>query len=292
MLEMALLSNCTGLGRIMTRALTENGASKVFILGRRVDALQETVSLSPEGTVIPIQCDVTSKESLDAAYEAVAAQTSHIDILFANSGVMGPKMPSPQPKADGSLPSIEEVRNQLYNVPMSEFNNVMDVNVTGALWTVLAFLPLLDVANKHRPAPQAGVPSTPTPQVIFTGSIAGFNRKPPFSYAYNISKAAVHHLTKMMSTTFVSYDIRFNGIAPGLYYSELADHVFRDYGVDGSNSTSDNSMPRELIPLGRAGSEQDFAGMIIWLASNSGGFLNGNIVVTDGGRISTIPATY
>ncbi|KAJ5653961.1 Short-chain dehydrogenase/reductase SDR [Penicillium lividum] len=281
----------SGLGRIITKALIINGASKVFILGRREDALRETATQSPSGTVIPVQCDVTSKESLEAAYQTVAAQTTHVDILFANSGIMGPMMRVPPPKADGSLPSIQDIRDEMYNIPMDEFTKVMDVNVTGAYYTVLAFLPLLDAANKRRPKPQIGVLASPTAQVVITGSIAGFNRKPPFSFAYNASKAAVHHLVKMLSTSFTSYDIRVNGVSPGLYYSDMAEHIFVDNGVQGGG-ISDGSVPREMIPLSRSGSEQDLAGLVVWLASSSGGFLNGTIIVTDGGRISTVPATY
>ncbi|KAJ5107099.1 Short-chain dehydrogenase/reductase SAT3 [Penicillium angulare] len=280
----------SGLGRTIAHALAVNGVSKVFVLGRREEALQQTATQDPN-VIIPVKCDVSSKESLDAAYEAIAAQTDHVDVLFANSGIMGPDMPMPKPKADGSMPSITEVRDQLYNVPMAEFTNVMDVNVTGVYYTVLAFLPLLEAANSKRAAPQPNVLSEPTPQVILTGSLAGFNRKPPYSYAYNVSKAAVHHLTKMFSTTFTSYNIRFNGISPGLYQSEMAQHSFNDNGVPDAG-ISDGSFPVDMIPLTRAGSQQDFAGLVVWMTSASGGYLNGNILLTDGGRLSVMPSTY
>lgn len=74
----------------MTQALAVNGASKVFIIGRRLEALQETETGGPEGTIIPIQGDITSKESLQAAYEAVSSQTGHVDLLIANSGIVEP----------------------------------------------------------------------------------------------------------------------------------------------------------------------------------------------------------
>lgn len=279
-----------GLGRTIAHALAVNGVSKVFVLGRREETLRETAAQAPD-IIIPVKCDVCSKQSLDAAYEAIAAQTSHVDVLFANSGIMGPDMPSPKPKADGSLPSITEVRDQLYNVPMAEFTNVMDVNVMGVYYTVLAFLPLLEAANLKRPAPQPGVLTAPTSQVVITGSLAGFNRRPPFSYAYNVSKAAVHHLTKMFATTFTPYNIRVNGISPGLYQSEMAQHVFVDNGVHDSG-ISEGSFPTEMIPLTRAGSQQDFAGLVVWMTSASGGYLNGNILLTDGGRLSVVPSTY
>lgn len=275
----------------MARALAVNGASKVFVLGRREDALQETAAQAPGNVVIPVQCDISSKESLEAAYQSIAAQTTHVDVLFANSGIMGPLARPPQPKADGSLPSLSEIRDALFSVPMEDFTKVMDVNVTGAYYTVLAFLPLLEAANKRRPAPQTGVLSPPTAQVVITSSIAGFNRKVPFSYAYNVSKAATTHLVKMLSTTFSDYDIRVNGIAPGLYYSEMAEGAYRNQGIEG-NGVSHGSFPRSVIPLTRGGSEEDMAGLIVWMASVSGGYINGAIMLTDGGRVGSVPATY
>lgn len=275
----------------MAKALDANQVSKIFVLGRREEALKETAAQTINQTVIPIQCDITSKESLEAAYQAVAAQTTHVDLLIANSGIMGPLMKPPQPAADGTLPSLSKVRDELFNIPMEEFNKVLNVNVTGSYYTFLAFLPLLEAANKRRPAPQENVLSAPTAQVIITSSIAGYNRKVPFSFAYNSSKAATTHLVKMLSTNFADYDIRVNGIAPGLYYSDMASHVFNNAGIKGQ-AISDGSFPREMIPATRGGGEEDMAGLIVWLASNSGGYINGNIVVTDGGRISVVPAVY
>ncbi|RAL14649.1 SDR family oxidoreductase [Aspergillus homomorphus CBS 101889] len=272
----------------MAHTLAENGASKVFIMGRREEALKETAALSSKGAIIPIPADISSKDSLQAAYDAVSAQTEHVDLLIANSGVMGPVNRPPGPKPDGSLPSLSEVRDQLWSASMEEFSKVFHVNVTGAYFTVLAFLPLLEAANKRRPAPEKNKPSAPTAQVIITSSIAGFNRRVPFSFAYNLSKASTTQLIKVLATTLSSYDIRVNGIAPGLYLSEMSTMNFQD----GDKGVSDGSFPRDMIPLTRAGSEQDMASLILWMAGPSGAYLNGNITVTDGGRVSAVPCTY
>lgn len=275
----------------MARALAVNGASKVFVLGRREDALRETAAHAPGNVVIPVQCDISSKESLEAAYQTVAAQTTHVDVLFANSGIIGPEMRPPQAKPGGPLPSLSEVRDALFSVPMADFTRVLDVNVTGAYYTVLAFLPLLGAANKRRPPPQAGVLSPPTAQVVITSSIAGYNRKVPFSYAYNVSKAATTHLVKMLSTNFSDYDIRVNGIAPGLYYSDMASGAYQNQGIM-HTGVSDGSFPRSTIPLTRGGSEEDLAGLALWMASASGGYINGAMMLTDGGRVGSVPSSY
>ncbi|KAL4866309.1 hypothetical protein BDV12DRAFT_210584 [Aspergillus spectabilis] len=281
----------SGLGRTMALTLAINGASKVFILGRREDALRETVSLAPadkQSAIIPIPADVSSQSSLESAYNTISAQTSHVDTLIVNSGILGPPARI-NAKSDGSLPSIDELKEYLWSIPMAEFNKVFEVNTTGAYYTAIAFLPLLDAANKRRPAPQKNVLSAPLSQIIIISSIAGFSRRVPFDFAYNLSKSAVNHLVKVLSTSLTDYQIRVNGIAPGLYHSEMsADENFEQ----GDKGVSDGSFDKGKIPMTRAGGEEDIAGLILWMAGGSGGYLNGNITVTDGGRLSVLPTAY
>ncbi|KAB8073939.1 hypothetical protein BDV29DRAFT_191361 [Aspergillus leporis] len=287
-LVVILTGGGSGLGRMMAHTLDANGASKIFIIGRRLEALQETVTQSLNNSIIPIQADISSKASLEAAYQTIVAQTDHVDLLIANSGILGPNAAPPPPKPDDSLPSLSEVREQLWSVSTEGFTKVFDVNVTGAYYTVLAFLPLLEAANKRRPAAVKNQVSAPTAQVIITTSIAGFNRKVPVSAAYNLSKSAANHLVKLLSTTLSAYDIRVNGIAPGIYLSDMSMPNFET----GDKGVSDGSFPREKIPLTRAGGEEDIAGLILYMASAAAGYLNGNITITDGGRLANAPATY
>ncbi|KAL4920445.1 hypothetical protein BDW62DRAFT_176474 [Aspergillus aurantiobrunneus] len=281
----------SGLGRTMALTLATNGASKVFIIGRREDSLRETVSLAPansKDSIIPVPGDVTSQDSLQSAYETISAQTGHVDLLIVNSGVLGPPA-KVVPNADGSLPSISELRDHLWSIPMAEFSRVFEVNTTGAYYTAVAFLPLLDAANKRRPGPDKNKLSAPLSQIIMTSSIAGYSRRVPFDFAYNLSKGAVNHLVKALSTTLAEYQIRVNGIAPGLYYSEMSlDGSF----TKGDLGVSDGSFPPTMIPITRAGGEEDIAGLVLWMAGASGGYLNGNITVTDGGRLSVLQSSY
>jgi NAD(P)-dependent dehydrogenase (short-subunit alcohol dehydrogenase family) len=52
------------------------------------------------------------------------------------------------------------------------------------------------------------------------------------------------------------------------------------------------SLDKAVVPLGRMGDEADMAGAILYLASRAGAYCNGNIVVVDGGRLTTFPSTY
>lgn len=59
-----------------------------------------------------------------------------------------------------------------------------------------------------------------------------------------------------------------------------------------SGLIGDGVLPKTKIPLERPGSEEDMAGCILFLTSRAGAYLTGNVLVTDGGRLSIMPATY
>ncbi|KAI9733860.1 MAG: hypothetical protein M1834_002514 [Cirrosporium novae-zelandiae] len=284
----------TGLGLMAARALAANGASKVYILGRREQVLKDAAAAN-NNKLIPIVGDVTSKESLQRAYNQIASTTDHVDVVIASSGITGPpRSPPSNPISDFLTDDMSSLREFLWNTPMEDFTQTFHVNVTGAFYTLVCFMPLLDAANKLRPPPS----DFPRAQFIVMTSIASFIRIPFTGWAYAASKAAVTHLTKAMSTTFAraGYGLRINGIAPGIYYSPMTAAAFRaaGAGADGRSiaMTEEGQVPGALIPAARCGKEEDMAGVVLWLCSRAGNYVNGNIVVTDGGRVSTNPATY
>ncbi|KAL8907939.1 MAG: hypothetical protein Q9171_005655 [Xanthocarpia ochracea] len=112
-------------------------------------------------------------------------------------------------------------------------------------------------------------------------SIAGFNRDVPGGYAYGQSKAAATHLAKQMATQTVPYGIRANVITPGLYPSELAWPI-----------TGTSVFPKEKIPAERVGSEEDIVGTVLYMTSRAGAYLNGNVPMIDGGRLSVMHNMY
>lgn len=273
----------------MALALDANGASKVFVVGRRESKLQETADLAVNGSVIPVTGDVSSKASIKTAYDRIAQQTDFINLLVVSSGVAG-SPPSPQPRLDGGEHSLIELQKYLWEDSTDGFSNVLHVNVTGSYFAAVAFLPLLDVANQRHPAPVSGVLSPPRPQIIIMSSIAAYLRVGVGGYAYHASKAATNALIKMLSTSLANYKIRVNGIAAGPYYSEMTANFFDRRDITGQG-ISEGSVPKEFIPLTRAGAPEDMAGIILWMAGSAGGFLNGSIVITDGGRLGVHPSS-
>lgn len=62
--------------------------------------------------------------------------------------------------------------------------------------------------------------------------------------------------------------------------------------LQGRDATKEGAFPKSFIPLERTGDEQDMAGTILYLASRSGAYLNGLILVIDGGRLTAMPGSY
>ena len=73
-----------------------------------------------------------------------------------------------------------------------------------------------------------------------------------------------------------------------VYPSELAAPII----AARTAATPDGAFPTSDIPAGRPGDEQDMAGAILFLASRAGAYVNGNVLVTDGGRLGVMPSTY
>ncbi|KAI8715841.1 hypothetical protein NCS52_01092700 [Fusarium sp. LHS14.1] len=265
----------SGLGLFMTRALAENGAKKVYIIGRRKEVLESAVKEIGLDNVIPVQCDVTNRDNLKAAAEFIESDVGYINLLVANSGISGPS---------GDVPpgaTIAQVQETLFNVPMEEFTNTYHVNCTSVFYTAIAFLQLLDKGNKQSNY-QCG-----RSQVIATSSIGSFNRKITAGFAYGTSKAATTLMLKILATYLVPYRIRANVLCPGLFPTDLTESL-----IKGNDPTADGAYPLDQIPAERAGRPEDIMGPLLYLASRAGAYCTGNCVITDGGRLSITPATY
>ena len=72
----------TGIGLMMTKAFANNGAAKVYIVGRRREKLQEAAKVSSHGNIIPVVGDVTSKESLCEVAEQIKKEVGYVNLLI------------------------------------------------------------------------------------------------------------------------------------------------------------------------------------------------------------------
>ncbi|KAK9415155.1 hypothetical protein SUNI508_02003 [Seiridium unicorne] len=237
----------TGIGLMMAKALAENGAAAVYIVGRRQDILESAAASIGKSSVKTLVCDVTSKESLQRAADTVKQEVGYLNLLICNSGIAGPQTPRPTAPAHAQL-TVEEFAAANWDVPVDEYTKTFALNATGVWYTTMAFLTLLDAGNKKGNVVQKS-------QVIATSSIGGFNKASspsryvkdaPGGYAYGQSKAAATHLVKQLAVALPTWDIRANVLCPGLYPSEMSAPIIEKGGIG-----------KNMIPLGRPGDESD-----------------------------------
>jgi NAD(P)-dependent dehydrogenase (short-subunit alcohol dehydrogenase family) len=98
------------------------------------------------------------------------------------------------------------------------------------------------------------------------------------TYSYSASKAAVHHLTRVLAKRLAPEHITVNAIAPGPFESKMMAATLEAFGdaIAASN------------PLGRIGEPEDMAGTAIFLASRAGAYVTGAVLPVDGGISTTL----
>ena len=95
------------------------------------------------------------------------------------------------------------------------------------------------------------------------------------TYSYPASKAAVHHLTRVLAHHLGKKNISVNAIAPGPFESKMMDYTL----------TNHRDEIERTLPRGRLGTPEDIAGTVIYLSSRAGAYLTGAIIPVDGGSL-------
>lgn len=259
----------TGIGLMATQALAVNGA-KVYIVGRTEEKLErvaETYGKDISGQIIPIVADVTKKDEIAKLVKDMESREKCLCILINNAGI---EQGSHQTESS----SAEEMKKNLFeneDATFEEWTSTYQTNVAAVYFMTTAFLPLLQKATDH----QYGYSGT----VINISSISGQVKSMQHHPAYNASKAATIHLTRMLANEIATngLKIRVNSIAPGVFPSEMT------AGDSGSNQKS--HIPKDKyadkVPAQRPGNDKDMGATVLFVATNQ--YLNGQTVTVDGG---------
>ncbi|MDP3525944.1 MAG: SDR family oxidoreductase, partial [Hoeflea sp.] len=238
----------TGIGRMIATGLVLAGA-RVLIASRKgedcVAVAAEINELGGEGTAEGFAGDVGTEEGVLALADAVRARTDRLHILVNNAGVSW---------------GAEYAR-----FPHAAWAKVMSVNVAGLFTLTRELTPLMvDAASDTDPA-----------RIINLGSVMGTQPLADGAYSYAASKAAVHHMTRILAGELAPRRITVNAFAPGPFQSRMtAFATSRDEQVDKVASG---------VPLGRIGAPDDVAGAALYLCSRAGSFITGAILPIDGG---------
>lgn len=228
---------------MMTKAFARNGASKVYIIGRRKEKLSAAVlEAGSRGNVIPIIGDVTNPQNLQSISSQISSEAGFINLLICNSGVYSPSIANP-----AQVPISEFVQKAFSQGP-EVWNSSFATNSTSVAFTAFAFLPLLHAGNLRGNC--AGRQS----QILVTSSIAGYLRNPQAVGAYPVTKAATTHLVKGLAGALVPYSIRVNALAPGLFPSDLAAELIKKGGTPlKEDPCVEGAFAKSFIPAQRVG---------------------------------------
>jgi len=232
-----------GIGLMVARGYVEAGA-KVYITSRKSDVCNAVAEeLSEIGECLSIPMDLSTVDGCRQLAKEISLREERLHILVNNAG------------ANWGAP-LEEY-------PESGFDKVFDLNVRSIFYLTKECLPLLEkAATVEDPA-----------RVINIGSIDGIRVPEVDNYAYSASKAAVHHMTRVLAVRIGDRMITVNAIAPGPFESKMTEWLLEQY----------RSEIEESCPLKRIGEPGDMAGVAIFLASRAGSYLNGTVIPVDGG---------
>jgi 3-oxoacyl-[acyl-carrier protein] reductase len=195
---------------------------------------------------LPVVSDVADWPSVEALAARVVGELGRVDIVVNNAGAA---------RGPDRVPVIE--------LDVSEWKHVIDVNLHGTFFMSKAF-------------GRAIVDQGRGGSIVNISSIAGkwMSRN---TAAYSASKAGIHALTCAMSGELGASGVRVNTVCPGIVDTFRMDDVPRGAAWD--------ELIARQVPLGRAGSGEDIAWMVVYLCSDQGSWITGQLYTVDGGTL-------
>lgn len=198
------------------------------------------------GDKILAECvDLRQPEGLESFFDKVRATWGSPTVLVCNAGF--------SPKRSGQRLAFDEI-------PLEEWNDVLAVNLTGAMRCCQLAAPAMAAEGFGR--------------IVFIGSVAARALPRIAGTSYVASKAALLGLARSLVSEYGPRGVTINTVAPGRILTDMI----------GSSDSPVNQNALTRIPTGRLGRPEDIAAVVTFLASNGAGFINGAIIDVNGGE--------
>lgn len=240
-----VVGGTSGIGRALAIGLAEAGAD-VVATGRRENLVDEVASAIEKlgRRSLRQASDASSRQSIDEFRDAVLEEFGRVDILINSAG--------------------QTFRKATTEVRESEWNAIMDVNLTGTLRACQSFYQPLVESGRGRVI-----------NIASLTSYVGFFEVA----AYTASKSGVLGLTRSLAIEWAPQGVNVNAIAPGVFRTELNAGL-----LDGTERG------RELLmrtPMKRFGETRELVGAVVFLASDACSFITGQCIPVDGGFLAS-----
>ncbi len=233
-----------GIGLMVARGYVAAGA-RVYICSRKKEVCDAAAAeLSELGTCISLPADLGKMSEVERLAAELSGREEKLHILVNNAGATW----------GGSIDAF----------PEAGWDKVMDLNVKSPFFLLQKLLPVLErAARADDPA-----------RVINIGSVDGLHTPVFENFSYASSKAALHHLTRMLAAHLAKRHINVNCIAPGPFDTDMMRPMVDKMGLHGVTAN---------VPMARMGDGKDAAGVAIFLAARASAYVTGTVLPVDGG---------
>jgi NAD(P)-dependent dehydrogenase (short-subunit alcohol dehydrogenase family) len=241
-----------GLGRSIALEMVGEGAA-VVLLERNPDGVASVTAEIEKlgGKADPYVLDVTDYDRYEKIVSEVMVRHGRIDVLVNNAAINPPT-------------------KTILNDTLEEWRRTITINLEAVYMGSKLVAPHMVARNEGR--------------IIHIASIQGFASSGDCG-AYNAAKGGIIAYTKSMAVELGRYNILVNAVAPGFMQTPMS--VVN--GVDETQTPDfiEWYVNRRKVPLGRTGLPEDVSGTVIFLASDYCRYMTGQLLVVDGGLMST-----
>jgi len=232
---------------VVTGAARGQGAAEVTALARAGATVVATDVLDEDGLAL---AEVLAKDGLPVRYRSLDVRDP------AGWADLAEELRAEHGSVDALINNAGVAgRDRLPNVDLETWHRTFDINVTGPLLGIQALVPLMG----------------PGSSIVNVCSVAALSGH--VAAAYTASKWALRGLTRTASLELGARGIRVNAVMPGLVETPLME----------SASPAFRAAALAEIPLGRTGSVDDIAPLMVFLVSDDSAYMNGAELVVDGG---------